>query len=125
MRTQNNRTVLAGWVRRVNQGIEVPAPTLAGLKPGSNSDTNDLRRIEDAVQQAGAYMWLARRFPDRYPHPEKARDTRTVGTAHITAILSQKTIRRPCTNCGGALPPGHRFPICNGCHDRRRNDDWD
>jgi len=125
MRTQGNRTVLAGWVRRVNQGTEVPAPTLAGLKPGPNPDTNDLRRIEDAVQQAGAYMWLARRFPDRYPHPENARDTRTVGTAHITAILSQKAIRRPCSNCGNGLPPGHRHPICDGCHASRRDDDWD
>ena len=124
MRTQGNRTVLAGWVRRVNQGTEVPAPTLAGLKPGPNPDTNDLRRIEDAVQQAGAYMWLARRFPDRYPHPENARDTRTVGTAHITAILSQKAIRRPCSNCGNGLPPGHRHPICDGCH-ASRDDDWD
>lgn len=124
MRTQGNRTMLAGWVRRVNDGAIVPAPTLAGLKPGPNPDSNDLRRIEDAVQQAGAYMWLARRFPERYPHPKNARDTRTVGTAHITAILSQKAIRRPCSSCGNGLPAGHRFPICDPCHDRGR-DDWD
>lgn len=124
MRTQGNRTMLAGWVRRVNDGQIVPAPTLAGLKPGPNPDTNDLRRIEDAVQQAGAYMWLARRFPERYPHPENARDTRTIGTQHITAILSQKAIKRPCSSCGRNLPPGHRYPICDPCHSRGR-DDWD
>ena len=125
MRSMPNRTMLSGWVHRVNAEQSVPAPTLAGLKPGANADSNDLRRIEDAVQQAGAYMWLARRFPERYPQIEAARDTRTIGTERITAILSQKAVKRPCNSCGNGLPAGHRFPMCDPCHRGSRNDDRD
>jgi hypothetical protein len=124
LRTQGNKTMLAGWVRRVNDDVAVPAPSLAGVKPGSKPDSHDLRRIEEVVQQAGAYLWLARRFPDRYPQAEAAKDTRAVGTAHITAILSQKSIPRPCSRCGRGLPAGHRFPICEGCHSQGRREDW-
>jgi hypothetical protein len=123
-RSQANRTMLAGWVRRVNDGIPVPAPNLHGLKPKDVADTYELRRIEDAVQQAGAYMWLARRFPERYPHVEDARRTRAEGTEHITRILSQKVVGRPCTRCGDGLPPGHRHAICDDCHSDGRNDWW-
>jgi len=122
MRTQGNRTMLASWVRQVNAGTAVRAPTLAGLKPSATADTTELRRIEDAVQQAGAYMWLGRRFPDQYPHVANARDTRTVGTEYITAILFQKTLKRPCSTCGNGLPLGHRHAICDPCFDRGRGD---
>jgi hypothetical protein len=124
MRTQANKNMLSSWVRRVNAGVEVPAPTLAGLKPSANADTIELRRIEDAVQQAGAYMWLGRRFPEQYPHVENARDTRKVGTEYITAILSQKTLKRPCATCGNGLPAGHRHTICDPCFNRGRDEDW-
>lgn len=123
MRAIGNKTMLAGWVRLVNAGKVVPAPTLAGLKPGATADTYELRRIEDAVQQAGAYMWLGRRFPDSYPQIENARDTRTVGTEYITAILSQKKLKRPCSICGNGLPLGHRHSICDPCFDRGREED--
>ena len=124
MRTLGNKTMLAGWVRQVNAGKEVRAPSLAGLKPSATADTNELRRIEDAVQQAGAYMWLARRFPASYPQVENARDTRTVGTEYITTILSQKTVKRPCSRCGNGLPAGHRHAICDPCFSRGRDEDW-
>lgn len=124
LRSTANRTTLAGWIRRVNNGDAVPSPTLAGLKPSAIADTYELRRIEDVVQQAGAYMWLGRRFPKRYPNVDVARDTRTIGTAHITAILSQKSVKRPCTRCGNGLPAGHRHSICDSCYSGGREEYW-
>lgn len=48
---------------------------------------DDLVDQEKRARHAGAYLWLARKYPELYPHRDQAIKARSIASANITQIL--------------------------------------
>ncbi|MCE6958835.1 hypothetical protein LAZ40_07205 [Cereibacter sphaeroides] len=80
----------------------------------------DLADAESMVKAAGVYLWCSLRWPDVYTEAEEATAGRQRLNAAISAALSRKDLKRSCRSCGRPLPDGHRFGICDRCHEEER-----
>lgn len=114
LRDQDNRRVVEEWASLQQHRLPVRAPVLE-YEQGIEIDDHRLKTTERAVVQAGAYLWLSRRWPDLFEDCEVAFSTRRDGNRMIEEALKQRHIHRNCRECG--TPIGYRIhhDVCKKC----------
>jgi len=117
MRTKENRRALSAWLTATSRGLAAHVPDDPLLRSGVTADAGQLQRLEILTTQCGAYAWLARKFPDAYPHGETARRRRDETSEMLGRMLAKGGLKRSCRSCGTTLPAGHRHMDCPDCHD--------
>jgi len=102
IRDKHTRDLIETWMSRMASGLQNPAPKIPRQTKGQ-IDENRLKKIEDRVTQACAYLWLSHRWPSIFSEREIAIETRRKGNLLIEAALKQKVIRM-------APKPGKKIP---------------
>lgn len=114
------------WFRRHEAGATVPYEVVPGKRVRKITTTDGLADAEDRVKATGLYLWCAYRWPDVYPDTDRAVAGRAALNRAISAALQGGRLTKSCRDCGDPLPVGHRFAICDECHQEMRGfRDWD
>jgi hypothetical protein len=114
LRDQENRRVLEEWATLQQRELAVRAPVLE-YEAGLEIDDHRLKEIERTVVQAGAYLWLSRRWPGIFEDSEVAFSTRRDGNRMIEDALRQRHIHRNCRECGTPIGYRVRHETCRKC----------
>lgn len=114
LRDQDNRRLVEEWARIQQLGMAVRSPRLV-YEGGIEIDDHRLKEIERTVVQAGAYLWLSRRWPWIYEDAQLAFDTRRDGNRMIEDALRQRHIHRNCIECGTPIGYRVRHDTCRRC----------
>lgn len=110
----DNRRTVEEWASLQQQGLPVRAPALE-YRNDVEIDDHLLKEIERTVVQAGAYLWLSRRWPHVYEDHEVATSTRRDGNRMIEDALRQRHIHRNCRECGKPIGYRIRHDTCRKC----------
>jgi ATP-dependent RNA helicase SUPV3L1/SUV3 len=117
---------LMGWTRRHEAGETVPYQVVPGKKVKMITTEAGLSSAESRVKATGLYLWCAHRWPDVYSDTDRAVAGRAALNRAISAALQGGRLTKSCRDCGDPLPVGHRFAICDECHQEMRGfRDWD
>ena len=92
LRDKHTRHAVEEWMEIMAAGEKVPAPTLPNKHKGEIDEVR-LKRVEERVTQACAYLWLSRRWPDTFTEHDQALHVRSEGNSLIETALRQKRIR--------------------------------
>jgi ATP-dependent RNA helicase SUPV3L1/SUV3 len=114
LRDQENRRVVEQWAAMQQREMPIRAPVLE-YENGIEIDDHRLKDIERAVVQAGAYMWLSRRWPAIFEDSNVAYATRRDGNRMIEDALRQRHIHRNCRECGTPIGYRIRHDTCRKC----------
>ena len=117
------KTTRSYWLdcaHMILEGYQIPLPPAA---PSPILNSADLEATELAIACADIYLWLSRRkeFSQYCEAHAQAREERREWSLSIDeALLRNLDMARRCRSCGGTLPSGHRYRICEKCFRRRR-----
>lgn len=114
LRDPMNRLLVEEWARLQQLGLAIRSPLLT-YENGAEIDDHRLKEIERVVVQAGAYLWLSRRWPDSFEDASVAFDTRRDGNRMIEDALRQRHIHRNCIECGTPIGYRIRHDTCRRC----------
>lgn len=116
LRDNENRKILQEWATLFQKGYAIRAPYLDPVQDdGEEIDDHRLKEIERAVVQAGAYIWLSRRYPKAFHDVELAVETRRLGNSMIEDALRQRQIHRNCIECNTPIGYRVRQETCRVC----------
>lgn len=89
------------------------------------SGNETLEVLEDRSRALTLYGWMHYRYPRTFPRQALALETLGKVAGYINLLL-RKTTERKCRGCGSSLRLGHRFAICDRCHQSRNGfyGDW-
>ena len=117
------KTTRAYWLdcaHMILEGYQIPLPPEA---PSPIFNSVDLEATELSIACADIYLWLSRRREfSQYceAHPQAREERREWSLSIDEALLRNLDMARRCRSCGGTLPSGHRYRICEKCFRRRR-----
>jgi ATP-dependent RNA helicase SUPV3L1/SUV3 len=114
LRDQENRRLIEEWARLQQLGLAIRSPRLT-YEGGIEIDDHRLKDIERTVVQAGAYLWLSRRWPWIFEDSQIAFEARRDGNRMIEDALRQRHIHRNCIECGTAIGYRVRHDTCRRC----------
>lgn len=114
LRDQENRRMVEEWASLQQHELAVRSPVL-DYEGGVEIDDHRLKTIERTVVQAGAYLWLSRRWPEVFEDAEVAFVTRRDGNRMIEDALKQRHIHRNCRECGKPIGYRVRHDTCRSC----------
>lgn len=114
LRDMENRRVVEQWAAMQQRELPVRAPVLE-YENGVEIDDHRLKEIERSVVQAGAYLWLSRRWPGVFEDANVAFATRRDGNRMIEDALRQRHIHRNCRECGTPIGYRIRHETCRKC----------
>ncbi|MCY4538027.1 MAG: helicase-related protein [Chloroflexi bacterium] len=117
---KTTRTYWLDCAHMILEGYQIPLPPAA---PSPILNSADLEATELAIACADIYLWLSRRkeFSQYCEAHAQAREERREWSLSIDeALLRNLDMARRCRSCGGTLPSGHRYRICEKCFRRRR-----
>ena len=114
LRDQENRRVVEEWASLQQLGMPVRAPTVE-YQNDVEIDDRRLREIERVVVQAGAYLWLSRRWPSVFEDVDVAVSARRDGNRMIEDALRQRHIHRTCLECSAPIGYHIRHDTCRKC----------
>jgi hypothetical protein len=116
LRDSENRKCIQEWACLFQKGYAIRAPYLDPSNDVDDEiDDHRLKEIERAVVQAGAYIWLSRRWPEAFHDVELATETRRVGNRMIEDALRQRQIHRNCIECSTPIGYRVRQETCRVC----------
>ncbi len=85
------------------------------------AQTNEqMLNAEDRVREISLYLWLSFKFPDYFPHTNKALEARGRLNRFIEASLNQGNFVKHCSRCNKILDFTYRFSICDRCFAKNR-----
>jgi ATP-dependent RNA helicase SUPV3L1/SUV3 len=114
LRDQANRRVVEEWAAHQQDAVPVHLVPLE-CEEGVEIDDHRLQDIERAVTQAGAYMWLSRRWPRVFSDVPVASSIRRDGNRMIEDALRQRHIHRKCQECGTPIGFRVHHRTCRKC----------
>jgi ATP-dependent RNA helicase SUPV3L1/SUV3 len=114
LRDQDNRRVVEEWASLQQHGLPIRLTPLE-YEIGSEVDDHRLQEIERTVAQAGAYLWLSRRWPRTFSDIEIASSVRHNGNRMIEDALRQRHIHRKCQECGTPIGFRVHHKTCRKC----------
>ncbi len=114
LRDQENRAVVEEWASLQQHGVPIRISPLE-YEHGSEIDDHRLQDIERTVAQAGAYMWLSRRWPEVFADVDIAASVRHNGNRMIEDALRQRHIHRKCQECGTPIGFRVHHKTCRRC----------
>ncbi len=114
LRNPENRKIVAEWASYQQHNLPVRAQYLE-YEAGIEIDDHRLQQIERTVVQAGAYLWLSRRWPAIFEDGDVAAATRRHGNRMIEDALKQRQIHRTCRECGTPIGYRIRHDTCRKC----------
>ena len=117
---KTTRTYWLDCAHMILEGYQIPLPPAA---PSPILNSADLEATELSIACADIYLWLSRRkeFSQYCEAHAQAREERREWSLSIDeALLRNLDMARRCRSCGGKLPSGHRYRICEKCFRRRR-----
>lgn len=109
---------VAYWAERHGANQQIPwgeTPT-----PHGGVSEAGLAQEERVAQLAGAYLWLAQRWPKVYIDANKAGHRKARANAFIERALAQAH-ERLCSGCGEPMPGRHQGSQCGQCRRPARN----
>ncbi|MHA3774022.1 helicase-related protein [Verrucomicrobiota bacterium sgz303538] len=114
-----HRTAWRQWVAAIEEDIASPVPRGFQFDRESQAGSGQaLEAAESRVRLLSAYKWLHHRMPDLFFDADEANRQSAAANHFISNTLKRKITQR-CRSCGKALPPRHRFPVCDTCYSRR------
>lgn len=114
LRDQENRRVVEEWASLQQHGLPIRVMPL-DYECGIEVDDHRLQEIERTVAQAGAYLWLSRRWPGTFSDVEIASAVRYNGNRMIEDALRQRHIHRKCQECGTPIGFRVHHKTCRKC----------